>query len=666
MYNPSPETGLLRHSKPKLRGGRGEQITMKVKPFLLGLTVSTITNVNADILGPLAITVYGDKLDTVSYESLPIRSSISKQQIAASGAQSLTDVLRSSGLVTIGASYTGNDSDNSISMGGFGENASQNLVILLNGQRLNFATLETVDLGLIPIESVSQIDIIEGSAGVLFGEGAVGGVINIRTVTTGLAETQAGLTLDTNHLFSSTFSTIQPLAKNIEIGTSLATKTSDNTRDNSESELTNGSIRISYLGNKDKLTLMYNRSVQDQRLPGSLPLPYTVDRTSTQTPNDFSKTQRNLTTLSYVRDLGEQSGSVEADLSYQVSRGKSFYDDYYTPNGYDPYTGYQTSKQRLASVRWLDKTSLGNLIVGAEESLSTFDNGTQKEQTVRSLFLQNSLDVSDSLNLTVGSRSSWHQNDSIAGKSPKGYTNSLESTLTYTVAEDISVYGRFAESFRLASIDELNRTVPAELEPQTSSSKTLGTKVAFEKAELKLEYTETNYKNEIYYDPSVTFDPSATPNWWAYGANVNLPTSKRQQLKASYSGELSPTVRIGATLKQQFAKNTSGSYAGRHIPLVPEHTASFFLFNRLPDGYSLYTDASYTGSMYVSGDNLNTSSKSDPYWLINTTLTWENGPFSVKSGIKNLLDTDYNAFAGATYAYPGPGRSAFVSLGYTF
>lgn len=641
---------------------------MKAKPSLLGVALVTSINVYADALTPLAVTVYGDKLDSVSYESLPIKSSISKRQITASGAQTLTDVLRSSGLVTIGASYTGNNSDNSISMGGFGENASQNLVILLNGQRLNFATLETVDLGLIPVESVSQIDIIDGSAGVLFGESAVGGVINIRTITTGLAESQVGLALDTNHLFSTTFSTVQPLSKNLEFGASLVKKTTDNSRDNSESELANGSIRISYYDNKDKLTLMYNRSVQDQRLPGSLSLPYTVDRDSTLTPNDFSTTQRNLSTLSYVKDLGERAGSLEADLSYQVSRGKSFYDDYFSvdPVDYSPYTGYQTSKQRLAGIRWLDETSLGNLVVGAEESLSTFDDGTQKEQAVRSLFLQNSLDISESLNLTVGSRSSWHQNNSDAGKSPKGYNNSLESTLTYSVVDDIAVYGRFAESFRLASLDELNRTVPAELEPQTSRSNTLGTKAVFDKAELKLEYTETNYKNEIYYDPSVIFDPSAAPNWWAYGANVNLPTSNRKHFKASYSAELSPTVRIGASLKRQIAKNTSGTYEGRYIPLVPKHTASFYIFNRLPDGYALYTDASYTGSMFVSGDNLNINSKSDPYWLINTTLSWENGPFKASFGIKNLFDTEYNAFAGTTYAYPGPSRTAFASLGYTF
>lgn len=637
---------------------------MKVIPILLGAALTTSLNVYAGVPTPLAVTVYGDKLDSASYEALPIKSSISKQQIAASGAQTLTDVLRSSGLVTIGASYTGNNSDSSISMGGFGENASQNLVILLNGQRLNFATLETVDLGLIPVESVNQIDIIDGSAGVLFGEGAVGGVINIRTVSTGFAESQIGLVLDTNNLFNTTFSTTKLLTRNVEVGANLTKKTTDNTRDNSESKLTNGSIRISYLGSNDKLTLMYNRSLQDQRLPGSLSLPYTVDRTSTLTPNDFSTTQRNLSTLSYVRDLGERVGSLEADLSYQASRGKSFYDDYNIADGYYPYTGYQTSKQRLASLRWLDKTSIGNLVVGAEESLSSFNNGTQKEQVVRSLFLQDSLDISDGLNLTMGSRSSWHQNSSDAGKGPKGYTNSLESNLTYSITDNLFVFGRLAESFRLASIDELSRTVPTELEPQTSRSKTLGTKASFQNSELKLEYSETYYKNEIYYDPSVIFDPSAGP--YGYGANVNLPSSNRRQLKATYSAELSSALRVGASFKQQVAKNTSGSYNGRYIPLVPKHTASFYVFNRLPDGYVLYTDANYTGSMFVSGDNLNVTSKSDPYWLINTTLSWENGPLKASLGIKNLLDTEYNAFAGATYAYPGPGRTAFASLGYTF
>ena len=65
---------------------------------------------------------------------------------------------------------------------GFGTVGTQNSLILIDGRRLNDIDLAAVDFGKIPLDSIERIEVIKGNAGsVLYGDGAVGGVINIIT-----------------------------------------------------------------------------------------------------------------------------------------------------------------------------------------------------------------------------------------------------------------------------------------------------------------------------------------------------------------------------------------------------------------------------------------------------------------------------------------------------
>jgi len=69
----------------------------------------------------------------------------------------------------------------SVGLRGFGETSTQNTLILLDGRRLNDNDLSSVNFSAIPFENIERIEIVRGSGGVLYGDGATGGTINIIT-----------------------------------------------------------------------------------------------------------------------------------------------------------------------------------------------------------------------------------------------------------------------------------------------------------------------------------------------------------------------------------------------------------------------------------------------------------------------------------------------------
>lgn len=108
-------------------------------------------------------------------------SIITSQDIESSPAQNLPDILSQQvGIQIQHLLSSTNGSRDTVDLRGFGVFAQSNVLMLVNGRRVQDFDLQGFDFSSIPLNSIERIEITRGNSGTtLYGDGAVGGVINI-------------------------------------------------------------------------------------------------------------------------------------------------------------------------------------------------------------------------------------------------------------------------------------------------------------------------------------------------------------------------------------------------------------------------------------------------------------------------------------------------------
>jgi len=107
---------------------------------------------------------------------------ITREEIAESTSANIPDILSQIGGLNVRNTQGGQLNLNAtIDMGGYGATANSTTLVLVDGQRINPIDSSSISWESIPIDSINRIEILRGGASVQYGNGAVGGVINIIT-----------------------------------------------------------------------------------------------------------------------------------------------------------------------------------------------------------------------------------------------------------------------------------------------------------------------------------------------------------------------------------------------------------------------------------------------------------------------------------------------------
>lgn len=604
-----------------------------------------------------------------SIEDIPANVSvITAEDIAASGAKNLESLLRA----RAGIQVSDTNSGPSFSLRGFsGAQASHNTLILLDGRRLNKQDLSSPQLSSILISQVERVEILSGSAGVLYGDQAVGGVINI--ITKSSAEDGANISVSVGS-FDSLAGSVDVTKKindQWSVFFSASQDNSDNYREHNARETGVLLGRVNFAQDETEFFLEASYYDNNREHAGNLTEDqYEQDPTQAKSPNETDYGHDITTALraGYKRKLSN-TWMLATDIIYDTTSGK----------GSSWGSSKEKSSDQLFVALKLEnnfKTNLGqgNALLGLEgadrdHSYRSSSINRDNEQSTYSVFGQINYPLHSSLMLTTGARFSSVE-DKLYDK--KVYPDQVklsdsqdayELGLNYKLTETQRIYVRGETNFRFAKIDEQAYTPPGTigLKPQTGESIEAGWGLLEDNYSLRVDLYNLKLDDEIVYDYSYP-NPDG-----GFGANVNASKSERNGLNVGGDFYATDDLLFGMEYSYIDAEFTEGANKGKQLSWVAPHSGRVYATYDIDFNWQLFVEGIYTGSRYKDGDDSNSSDKLSAYWLGNLAINFTQDSWSTSLRIDNALDEKYpaNANGWGSY-YPGDGRKVMLTTAYHF
>ncbi|MBQ4889738.1 TonB-dependent receptor [Shewanella sp. MMG014] len=596
---------------------------------------------------------------------------IGPADIEMSGAVSLTDLLRSQA----GIQVSDNNSGTTFAMRGFtASQAASNTLILIDGRRLNNIDISAPSLNAVALNQVERVEVLYGSAGVVYGDQAVGGVINIITKapngTGGGLELSAG-SFDTYEAKGDISGQINDAWRYYLAG---SYNQSDNYRDNNESET--GSIlgRLQYQSDKQQFFVEASYYDDNRQAPGALTLAQFEDDPSQAAPftdDDYTHEMTTALRSGYEYQLTNE-WALAADINYSDTLTTNFL---WGSAGRIERNLFSFSPKATGNYQ-LDQGDL-DIVAGIDLSVGEADFDlayTQRnnEQKMASVYVQASVPLTSTLSYVVGGRYS-EVTDDLTDQTlyPNGVeldndAHAFELGLNYRPSIEHRFYIRANDNFRFAKVDEQAYTpvTTIGLDPQTGRSYEAGWDWTESLYTFKLNAYVLDLEDEIVYDAGRTDGPQGG------GANVNADASRRFGVNTSFDVQLSEDWLLGASYDYIDAEFTEGENEGKALSWVAEHNARAYVSYDIASEWQVFAEGIYTGERYIEGDNANVDPKLDSYVLANLALNYTRDNWSASLRADNLFDEEYVS-AGYYSAwgngyYSGNGRSVRLTAGYRF
>lgn len=612
----------------------------------------------ADELPPLVIT----RATPIQQPAPASVKVIDRKQIEASAASSLIDVLRGQAGIQVRDSI-GDGSRATFSLRGFGENAVNNTLILVDGRRLNQPSQAGADLNSVPLANIERIEIIRGAGTVLYGDQAVGGVINIVTRTPSSNGGYLEATRGSHDLEAFRGHIYQQLGGGFSTYLSGETRTADNYRDHNNASYSNAFARLRYDHASGHALYEYQTVDDELLLPGSIPLALRRADRKQSSSSDWSDSKTQVHRLAAEQRLNDVwSGNFDYSHSDQDGVGSFF------ASGFDQDTRSETLSPRLTA-RFDNALGNAEWLLGHDHITSDYQAswGTDFRQTLRDWYSQYSQSLGSDLTLTLGYRASEAEDrNKSAGKTHTDREESSSIGLSWQANQQTRLFIKREDVLRWANVDDNGFVLPGVefLKPQTGVSWESGIEWQDSVQRYQATLYRLDLKDELMYDSAI---PNPMP--WdanAQGANINLDKTRRDGLLLEAERQLSPRLSIGGQYSFTDAKYRAGSFQGQQVPWVSRHSASTHLSYLIVPGLKGYLEAVHTGSRYYSGDDANVQTKAGGYTLLNAALSYDYQQFSSKLRLNNLTGKRYDAFASSPSRYPAAEEQVQLSVGYRF
>jgi len=559
---------------------------------------------------------------------------ISEKDIIQGGFTSVTEILESYSNFRATTDSTGARRSTAIDLRGFGETAARNVMILLDGVPLNNPTLEAPNLGLLPITSIRQIELIPSGAGVLYGNGAVGGVIRI--VTKNDAQELRPIFSATvgSWGYANTSATSTLILDQSTLTGEATRQSSDGYRHFNDSDLSHG--KLTFKMNRDfDFAFSHSRSLDQRRAAGaSLPSVIEVNRKDSSINDRSSVNFREAIT---VLSFGQQVRTTKARI-HMSHRQSNQHGSYENPTYGDIAQNLDvlSLKTELSSGgdssndKWLTGLELGN---GRYSSLYI---SPHRKQTQAAVYGQRSATLNDKTEINMGARYQWVKDTMATNYDAENSLTAVDVSVSKLLGK-VSVNARIEQNFRYATLDEQSTSGNA-LTPQIGQ----GFEVSAEYLGGSISWWTLQNKDEILFDAN---DTSQT----GFGSNINVEETSRTGVTANFKARVSDASTLQTQVSYVDTLIKAGSFAGSMIPGVSPWQANLTLKTNWNDRFQSQMSHRWYSSAYAITDYENDLGRHNSYTTTSLSTTYQQNNWLLSFGINNLFDVDRDAYVYDSY-----------------
>jgi outer membrane receptor protein involved in Fe transport len=606
---------------------------------------------------------------------------IEREQIDESGVRTVPELLRrQSGLFV--TSTTTNPAGVQVEARGFNNGGSlgSSLLVQVDGRRVNEADTGNTDWALIPLDEIESIEIVRGPASAVYGDNAVGGVINIRTrpMEGPLRATLRGRLgrYDSGGGSLNAAGTVGPITGSLFV----EGFETDGYRHRSDFDRFNvKGVLQANLADRFLVGVRGGHYLDHRSFPGALSSdemqmfgrrasdPDSADDSS-RVDNDFVE--------------GWVEGLLAEDVELRVRPFYRWRDDDTTITSLAwGTTGIDTHK-RSGGVDFqiqVDVPLFGmrsRLIVGGDflyeetDRVIAFPSGVQisdSDRTVGAAFAQEELNLTEALLLTAGVRfdhaslnlkiSDPDLDPAIASADddPRFNVASPRVALTYRIRPDLASYVSYSRGFRLPNFDEDAPllsfppggppTIP-DLDRQISDAVEVGAKLRGERVDASLATYWMSVKNEITYNP-FTF------------ANENFDRVRHVGVETALAVQILSWLEAHANYTFEHVEIREAddpALEGRRMPMNPRHRGTLGILATIPFDLELGADGNIVGSRVFANDFDRELPKLNVYGTLDLHMAWrpsfgEHLSGALSLDLRNVTNEKYSGFAARYDVY---------------
>jgi iron complex outermembrane recepter protein len=639
--------------------------------MLLATAAPAVTAI-AETLPPIVVTATRTESRLLEVPA-PI-TVVSPAEIETAAPPDLADLLRSRAGIEVRDLF-GDGSSAVLDLRGFGSAAGSNTLVLIDGRPIsNSSDIGDPDLRALSLFDLERVEIVQGSAGVLYGNMAVGGVVNLvsRRPIGREAAIDVGIGSWEGRQVAGRLA--DRLDSGITLSASAGHREADNYRDHNRTRWDGVRLRTDVpTGADGEGFFEYQALREDQQTPGSLFAAEVARDRRASAPvyrNDYSDSDTQVARAGLRQPLSDL-WRLEADVAYREN-ARDFVQSFRafpgTPGTQD--RGVWTVAPRLhAQLPVADQVADVVLGVDWEQTayaLRTSFGPQDVDQTVYGVYGQVVLPVRANLHATLGVRRAGVRNTVSDGLTDTQLDDDLTvgtAGLSWQATDDWRLFLRADQNFRFAKVDEHTNVVfgtPVGIGNQTGVSYEAGAQYLAPQRVLRAVLYQLDVDDEISFD-SIGF------------ANINLDHTRRRGLLVT--GEWTPIRSLSLSADYAYTGNevTAGPFAGERIPLVAEHSGRVAAaWSPRPD-VTLYAEGVYVGPRVLGGDFANAFPELDRYGIVNLAGQWRQAGWRIALRVNNLFNREYSevgavgfneTFTTRAAYYPSPGRAAWVTVSY--